>query len=1338
MTSVKPRNHASNPNHTCFKCTRTISKNNRHINCKVCNNKYHLKCNTLNHRFNKTNPLNMDLDICFPCVIKNSKCGVCSNKIAKNHRHIECTKCFKKVHIKCNGMDTTTFNNLEDNKIYCINCKPDNFPFQNISDALFLAENSNKISISPKSNLPKLKCLFCKKTIAKNHRKIECHFCNNYCHLKCNGTDTKTYNNILKQKHLPVCLNCHPLYKHSHYLPEISPVQIRVTCNVCNKTISSNHRRIHCSCCDQQSHIKCNKIDPKLFEQINKNKSILCITCKNENIPFHKIDDIELAAVNKCINVDCDLIKEKSVTSLSLKKLFSDINKASDFNSSHPLPLKDDESDEMVIDCKYVDLCDFKPPSFKKNISLFHTNIGSLEKHFEELQTVLKMLDFKFDVIGISESKLKKEIKPKSSISLPGYKIYHVGTEADKGGSLIYVSTHLNTKPRKDLEKILYKSEMLESTFMEIIVPNRKNIIVGNIYRHPSMYLEEYLDDYLTPFLNKISKENKRKIIMGDFNVDLMKVDDNDLTAKYFDIMTSHLFVPHIVHPTRITSTSKTLIDNIFSNATNMEEAKSGNLTISLSDHLAQFLFLPNDLRKSEYHKKSKSVIDHRKLDQENYILDMFDFNWDISNFADPNNAFAFLENHIDQVNKKHIHTRELTKKEMRDLENPWIDTEIKTMIKKRNLVHTLFIKTSDKEKKDELKSRYKKLRNDVTSKIRSKKRKYYEDFFNENSDNLRNTWRGIKSIINLDKSSSSPNSLIKENKLISDPKEVATEFNKYFSNIAENLQSQIHTEGQNFQNYLKNPNENTIFLKATSKIEILNTITTHIKKKGTGPHSVPHNILHLIKDIIAQPLADILNLSFQTGIYIENLKISRVVPIFKEKGSDLSPENYRPISLLSNINKIFEKIMHKRVYEFMEKHNLIYPHQFGFRLFHSTVHALTDMTESIRGSIDENKFVAGIFIDLQKAFDTVDHSILLSKLGHYGIRGVANNWFRSYLSDRKQFVSINDEKSDMAPMNYGVPQGSVLGPLLFLIYINDLHNAIIYSKTCHFADDTAILYANHSLKQLQKHVNIDLKHLCHWLKANKISLNAGKTELMIFRNPHRLIDYDLKIKINGKIIIPSSKVKYLGVILDPHLNGSAHVNYIAPKLNRAVGMLSKLRHFVSNQTAMNVYHAIFGSIMNYGCLTWAQNPNSHVFRIGKIQNKAIKIINFAQHDDDVELLYPKNRIIKFIDQVKMENLLYAHASIKGNIPGPLRNQFLIRGEHCDPSTRGSTLTMLILPKVRTQGYGIYSIKYKATAYWNLIMNNIPDNNFINLTKNTVKEKLLTYFFNVYNNNLTV
>lgn len=1336
MTSVKLTKNASiDPKLHCFKCTRSISNKNRFINCKICNNKFHLKCNTHNHRFNKTNPKNMKLDICFPCMIKNSNCGICSKKIATNHRHIECTKCYKKVHIKCNNIDDKTYNNLHSIKMLCINCKPDNFPFHDLSDVLFLAESSNKIPISHVVAHTRIKCFSCTKTIAKNHRKIKCNFCKNNFHIKCNKTDIKTYNNIIKNNLIPVCLTCYPLHKTTHNLPPLKIIEPKISCNVCSKTIACNHKKIHCMSCKNYSHIKCNKIDSKTFDHlVKKSETTLCISCKNDNIPFQTIDDIQLSAVNKCIEVNSDLINEITITSSTLRKFFSDVNTT---NPLHPLGLKDDESDEFTINCKYVDISDFKPLANSNDISIFHTNIGSLEKHFEELQTVLKMLDFKFDIIGITESKIKKDIKPKIKISLPGYKCYHVDTEADKGGSLIYISSHLTPKPRKDLEKLLYKSEMLESTFIEIIVPNKKNIVIGNIYRHPSMDLNEYLENYLTPFLERLNREDKRKFLMGDFNIDLMTVDDESLTAKYFDLMTSHLFVPHIINPTRITSTSRTLIDNIFSNATNIKDATSGNLTISLSDHLAQFLIIPSDHKKLHKNNKMQTVIDGKNFDHENYILDMFNLDWHIPNFKDPNDAFNHLENHIEAVNSRHIRIRQMTKKEILDKEKPWVNHEIKEMIKKRNKLHSLFIKENNMEKKEILKTKYKKLRNLITSKTRFNKKKHYENFFDQNSDNLRNTWRGIKSIINLDNSSSIASSLLVQNQLISDPKQVANEFNNYFSKIAENLQSKIHSEGQDFRNYLNNPNENTIFLEPTTSLEVLNTISFNIKNKGTGPHSVQHKILLLIKNIIAKPLADILNLSFETGIYIDKLKISRVVPIFKEKGSNLSAENYRPISLLSNINKIFEKIIHKRVYDFMEKHKLIYPNQFGFRQFHSTVHALTYMTESIRSSIDDNKFVAGIFIDLQKAFDTVDHDILLKKLDHYGIRGLANNWFRSYLQNRKQFVSIPDGESDMALMNYGVPQGSVLGPLLFLIYINDLHNAILHSKTCHFADDTAILNSNNSLKQLQKHVNIDLKHLCHWLKANKISLNAGKTELMIFRNPHKLINYNLKIKINGKIIIPSSKIKYLGVILDPHLNGSEHVNYIAPKLNRAVGMLSKLRHYVSHQTLLNVYHAIFGSIMTYGCITWGQNPNSHIIRIVKIQNKAIKVINFAHFSEDASQYYPINGIIKFTDHIKLENFLYAHSSLKGNVPSPLKNQFSVRADHFDPHTRGSALTKLILPKVRTQNFGIYSIKYRATAYWNLIMGNIPDNKFIDLTRNTVKNKISSYFIDIYINKTT-
>lgn len=204
------------------------------------------------------------------------------------------------------------------------------------------------------------------------------------------------------------------------------------------------------------------------------------------------------------------------------------------------------------------------------------------------------------------------------------------------------------------------------------------------------MDLNEYLEDYLTPFLDRLNKEDKRKFLMGDFNIDLMKVDDESLTAKYFDLMTSHLFVPHIINPTRITSTSRTLIDNIFSNATNAKDATSGNLTISLSDHLAQFLIIPTDHKKNYKNNKMQTVIDDKNFDHENYILDMFNLNWHIPNFKDPNDAFNHLENHIETVNSRFIRTRQMTKKEILDKEKPWINHEIKELIKKRNKLHSI------------------------------------------------------------------------------------------------------------------------------------------------------------------------------------------------------------------------------------------------------------------------------------------------------------------------------------------------------------------------------------------------------------------------------------------------------------------------------------------------------------------------------------------------------------------------------------------------------------------------------------------------------------------------
>ena len=231
-------------------------------------------------------------------------------------------------------------------------------------------------------------------------------------------------------------------------------------------------------------------------------------------------------------------------------------------------------------------------------------------------------------------------------------------------------------------------------------------------------------------------------------------------------------------------------------------------------------------------------------------------------------------------------------------------------------------------------------------------------------------------------------------------------------------------------------------------------------------------------------------------------------------------------------------------MYQFLESNKLIYKRQFGFRTNHSTNHALISMTEAIKSHLDSNEFVGGIFIDLEKAFDTVNHEILCKKLSYYGFRGKTNDLLKSFLSNRKQYVSINGTDSKLLDINCGVPQGSTLGPLLFLIYINDLRFSLQHSTASHFADDTCITYANKNLKNLESKINYDLKSVIEWLRANRLSLNVTKTKLLIFCSKNKYInEASISIKLQGIKLIPTDHVTYLGIYIDKNHSWDHHIN---------------------------------------------------------------------------------------------------------------------------------------------------------------------------------------------------
>jgi hypothetical protein len=353
---------------------------------------------------------------------------------------------------------------------------------------------------------------------------------------------------------------------------------------------------------------------------------------------------------------------------------------------------------------------------------------------------------------------------------------------------------------------------------------------------------------------------------------------------------------------------------------------------------------------------------------------------------------------------------------------------------------------------------------------------------------------------------------------------------------------------------------------------------------KSPGPDEISAKLLKENCYIFCEPLQYIYNLSLCTGVVPQKLKFAKVIPVFKQ-GDSTSASNYRPISLLSIFNKMLEKLVHRRLYSFFDKYNVLYKYQFGFRKNHSTSLAVLEVIDTCYKNLDNNNKILGIYFDLSKAFDTVDHTILLSKLFHYGIRGTMHDWLTSYLSNRMQYTVVNNVSSKIGSISCGVPQGSVLGPLLFLIYMNDIHKAVPNKDLKLFADDTNLFLFGSDLKILEAEANDCLKKLEFWFYANKLSLNTEKTCYTAFKcnNKAQLDLLTFSLIINGKQINKVSSCKYLGVYIDDNFQWNEHIDYVYKKIVRFVGICYKLKGTVPKECLYKLYYAFIYPYIQYG-----------------------------------------------------------------------------------------------------------------------------------------------------------
>ena len=510
-----------------------------------------------------------------------------------------------------------------------------------------------------------------------------------------------------------------------------------------------------------------------------------------------------------------------------------------------------------------------------------------------------------------------------------------------------------------------------------------------------------------------------------------------------------------------------------------------------------------------------------------------------------------------------------------------------------------------------------------------------------------------------------------------------------------------------------------------TNESEILKLINDLNNEKSAGHDEFSAKFLKLCAPYISVPLVTIFNRAISCGIYPDLLKIARVTPIHK-KGNRHDPNNYRPISVLSMINKAFEKILHTRLYSYLTKFNIIYEYQFGFREGHSTTQALIEINDKIKSSIDNKLLTSGIFIDLTKAFDTVNHDILLDKMEMYGIRGNTHSLFKNYLTNRKQYVRVNNINSDMREITCGVPQGSVLGPLLFILYINDIANCCNEGYFRIFADDTGIFCHSNDITSLIQKSEIILKNVYEWFIHNKLTLNVSKTAFIIFRSK-RYPESNLpdSITYNDIKINRVSQIKYLGLIFDEYMSWNAHVADLCNKLKCFFSIFYNIRNYVNKDHIRVIYYTMIYSRIKYGCIVYGLTSVDNLEKIQVMQNKLLKVISHKPYRFSTNKLHNELFLLKFEDIVKQEILSFVHDYVHSKLPSVFANYFQHRHSLADILS-GLKPLRLIIPIHKTN-IGANTVKVKGSKFFNDEASNISLNYSLKTFRYKIKKKILYY-----------
>lgn len=757
-------------------------------------------------------------------------------------------------------------------------------------------------------------------------------------------------------------------------------------------------------------------------------------------------------------------------------------------------------------------------------------------------------------VICLSETHITSDIQ-KSEISIPGYKCERCDSlSRHTGGVLLYIK--INYK----YSKVLHETMAMNLWILGIkITINNKPYTVIALYHSPSASNADFINR-MENILDNYNFENSTIIVIGDFNIDISK---NSFYKEKLLQSISRVGLHQIINQfTRVTENSSTIIDLILTNNKSLKHTI--HLTPCITDHLIITINL-EQVRVNSGHRTK--IRDYKNFKEIDFQIDLLDTNWTFETTNINTLSDLFLNQIVDTLNK---HAPNKIISVGASLKGWWCD-DIKNNIKERD---TLFKRATITRDENDWVS-FKTKRNEVVSLIRKYKREYYNNKIDECRHDSKEMWRTLKELIK-GRNDIGRNEIIFDDNVLNDEYLICESFNSFFLDSLNNILHSIQKHHDN--NYvLRNiqPAQNTLNTFNAVDMASLKKSIHNMPNKGSDINGITTKVLKLAFDAVGNRLLDILNVSLRYGVVPKEWKVSTIVPVEKKENTLLCQE-FRPINTLPPYEKLLEILVKEQLLNYVEDNDILSIYQAGFRKQNSCETALQTVMVRWLENISAKKHVGVVFLDYRRAFEMIDRGLLLKKLEKIGIQGVVLQWFNSYLSERYQVVKYNNSVSNRREVIHGVPQGSVLGPILFILYINDVVKVPSHCQLQLFADDVLLYVTGDNIGDIINNLNIDLAKIKLWSNENNLSINLDKTKFMLLTSKYNNnIDPDTTVKIDDCHIERVSEYKYLGVIIDQNLTFSNHANYILKKISKKIYFFRRISKNLSTWTKLLIYKTI-------------------------------------------------------------------------------------------------------------------------------------------------------------------